>query len=135
MAQSYKIVDGAILIGRKNVAAPHVLTPAQVKEVGESAIKRFMAEGRVAKTDEQAVIAPKSGKSLKQSSSNPKAIKTEVREKHPDKSIWVLDPKMLKGKDMEELLTMVVERDADYDLGNFTEPEQVIEFLSQDFEG
>lgn len=133
MAQSYKIVRGAILLGRKNVAAPHVLTPAEVKEIGDSSLKRFIAEGRIAKTDEQAVIAPKAGRSLKQSSSNPNAIKTEVKTKGPDKSIWVLDPKMLKGKDMEELLTMVVERDADYDLGNFTEPEQVIEFLSKDF--
>lgn len=133
MAQSYKIVEGAILLGRKNVAAPHVLTPGEVKEIGESSIKRFMAEGRIAKTDEQAVVAPRVGKSLKQSSSNPKAIKTEVRTKQPDKSIWVLDPKMLKGKDMEELLTMVVERDSDYDLGIFTEPEQVVEFLSKDF--
>lgn len=133
MAQSYKIVKGAIMLGRRNVAAPHVLTPAQVKEIGEASIKRFMAEGRIAKTDEQAVIAPKSGKSLKQSSSNPKAIKTEITEKQPDKSIWVLNPEDLKGKEMDELLTMVIERDQNADLDNFDTPEDVIDFLSKDF--
>lgn len=61
-------------------------------------------------------------------------LKKPQPEVKQDATPWTLDPSTLEGKDLDELLVMIAERDEDFEVEAIESVSEAIEFLSQDFE-
>jgi hypothetical protein len=129
-SKNYKIIRGSVLLGREVLAAPHVLTPGQLKALGgEAGIKNYLREGRIVPTDQAAEVEAKQGKKM--------GVSKPAKQL---KSQWVLDPATLEGKELDELLAMVAERDTTGTHENtLTDPDitakELVAILSKDFDG
>lgn len=63
-------------------------------------------------------------------SSSPSTQPPETVQKE---SLWDTDPASLKGKSLDDLLVMILDRDPNLDISTIDSVELAIEFLSQDF--